>query len=111
MATFVPVVNKIVKISVGRKIRSHCTNLLFPISIPIPFSERKVQPNEYPHSLYLANYSTAAATCLVLRWVYRLSMWSLYKKTEKPNCGSLTILPFEYFPSTKVLKAYKVAFF
>ncbi len=34
-------------------------------------SERKVQPNEYPHSLYLANYSTAAATCLVVRrWLF-----------------------------------------
>ncbi len=33
--------------------------------------ERKVQPNEYPHALYLANYSTAAATCLVVRrWLF-----------------------------------------
>ena len=36
-------------------------------------SERKVQPNEYPHSLYIANYSTAAATCLVIkRWLFDL---------------------------------------
>ena len=36
-------------------------------------SERKVQPNEYPHSLYIANYSTAAATCLVVkRWLFDL---------------------------------------
>lgn len=35
--------------------------------------ERKVQPNEYPHSLYIANYSTAAATCLVIkRWLFDL---------------------------------------
>jgi sorting nexin-27 len=33
--------------------------------------ERKVQPNEYPHALYIANYSTAAATCLVIkRWLF-----------------------------------------
>jgi sorting nexin-27 len=40
----------------------------------LPFSsERKVQPNEYPHSLYIANYSTAAATCLVVkRWLFDL---------------------------------------
>ena len=37
------------------------------------FLERKVQPNEYPHSLYIANYSTAAATCLVVkRWLFDL---------------------------------------
>ena len=30
-----------------------------------------MQPNEYPHSLYIANYSTAAATCLVVkRWLF-----------------------------------------
>jgi len=30
-----------------------------------------VQPNEFPHSLYIANYSTASATCLVLkRWLF-----------------------------------------
>ncbi len=33
--------------------------------------ERKVQPNEYPHALYIGNYSTAAATCLVVRrWLF-----------------------------------------
>jgi len=33
--------------------------------------ERKVQPTEFPHSLYIANYSTAAATCLALRkWLF-----------------------------------------
>ena len=35
------------------------------------FSERKVQPDEYPHALYIANYSTAAATCLIVkRWLF-----------------------------------------
>ena len=33
--------------------------------------ERRLQPCEYPHSLYIANYSTAAATCLaVRRWLF-----------------------------------------
>jgi len=33
--------------------------------------ERKVQPTEFPHSLYIANYSTASSTCLcVRRWLF-----------------------------------------
>ena len=33
--------------------------------------ERKVQPGDFPHSLYIANYSTAAATCLAVRkWLF-----------------------------------------
>ena len=33
--------------------------------------ERKIQSTEHPHSLYIANYSTAAATCLTLRkWLF-----------------------------------------
>ena len=33
--------------------------------------ERRLQPCEFPHSLYIANYSTAAATCLaVRRWLF-----------------------------------------
>ena len=33
--------------------------------------ERKICTTEFPHSLYIANYSTAAATCLTLRkWLF-----------------------------------------
>jgi len=33
--------------------------------------ERRIQPNEYPHTLYMSNYSTAAATCIRLkRWLF-----------------------------------------
>ena len=33
--------------------------------------ERRVQPTEFPHSLYIANYSTATATCLSFRkWLF-----------------------------------------
>ena len=33
--------------------------------------ERRVRPTEFPHSLYIGNYSTASATCLSLRkWLF-----------------------------------------
>ena len=36
--------------------------------------ERKLQANEYPHNLYIQNYSTASATCLVVRkWLFSVS--------------------------------------
>lgn len=35
--------------------------------------ERKLQANEYPHNLYIQNYSSASATCLVVRkWLFSL---------------------------------------
>ncbi|XP_032514333.2 sorting nexin-27 isoform X1 [Danaus plexippus] len=34
--------------------------------------ERKLQPNECPHSLYIQNYSTASSSCLCVRkWLFR----------------------------------------
>ncbi|KAJ9599269.1 hypothetical protein L9F63_010271, partial [Diploptera punctata] len=36
--------------------------------------ERKLQGTEYPHNLYIQNYSTATATCLAIRkWLFSLS--------------------------------------
>lgn len=36
--------------------------------------ERKLLPMEYPHNLYIQNYSTATSTCLLLRkWIFTLS--------------------------------------
>ncbi|XP_073978473.1 sorting nexin 27 isoform X2 [Rhodnius prolixus] len=33
--------------------------------------ERKLQPSEYPHSLYIQNYSTSSSTCLCIRrWIF-----------------------------------------
>lgn len=33
--------------------------------------ERKLQPNEFPHNLYIQNYSTATSTCLAIRkWLF-----------------------------------------
>jgi len=37
--------------------------------------ERRIQPNEYPHNLYMSNYSTAAATCIRLkRWLFNIDV-------------------------------------
>ena len=34
-------------------------------------SDRKLQPTEFPHNIYIQNYSTATATCIVLKkWVF-----------------------------------------
>jgi sorting nexin-27 len=36
--------------------------------------ERKLAPNEFPHNLYIQNYSTATSTCICLRkWLFTLS--------------------------------------
>lgn len=37
------------------------------------FAERKLQPDEIPHQLYVQNYSTASSTCLcVRRWLFSI---------------------------------------
>lgn len=41
---------------------------------PLFCSERKLQATEYPHNLYIQNYSTATSTCLAVRkWLFSLS--------------------------------------
>lgn len=36
-------------------------------------AERKLQPDEIPHQLYVQNYSTASSTCLcVRRWLFSI---------------------------------------
>jgi len=36
--------------------------------------ERKLAPNEFPHNLYIQNYSTATSTCICLRkWLFVVS--------------------------------------
>lgn len=45
------------------------------------FLERKLQPNEIPHQLYVQNYSTASSTCLcVRRWLF-----SIDRETTLPH--------------------------
>lgn len=64
----------------------------------LPFTERKISDDEFPHNLYIQNYSTATATCLCLhRWIFN-------PQREVRHCTSPTILmPGEvivnnYFP-------------
>lgn len=36
--------------------------------------ERKLQSNEFPHNLYIQNYSTATSTCLAIRkWLFSIA--------------------------------------
>lgn len=36
--------------------------------------ERKLAPNEFPHNLYIQNYSTASSTCICIRrWLFTIS--------------------------------------
>lgn len=38
------------------------------------FSERKLQSNEFPHNIYIQNYSTATATCITLKkWIFSIT--------------------------------------
>ena len=49
---------------------SCCSNIIHS-SYTLFYSERKLQSNEYPHNLYVQNYSTASATCICLRkWIF-----------------------------------------
>ena len=64
-----------------------CPNIVY-LTFFLYISERKVQPDEYPHSLYIANYSTAAATCLIVkRWLFDL-------ETEKAVYSDRVALEF-----------------
>ena len=40
-----------------------------------PRFDRKLGPDEVPHAIYVANYSTAAPTCILLKkWVFSLKL-------------------------------------
>ncbi|XP_025076754.1 sorting nexin-27-like [Pomacea canaliculata] len=46
--------------------------------------ERKLQPHELPHNIYIQNYSTATATCLMLkRWLFSLARETTLNSNEK----------------------------
>ena len=63
--------------------------------------ERKIQSTEFPHSLYIANYSTAAATCLTLR------KWLFHPKVESElnsDQVALSILFHQARVATKILR-------
>lgn len=49
-------------------------------------SERKISDDEFPHNLYIQNYSTATATCLCIhRWIFN-------PHREVGGCGNLCSL-------------------
>ncbi|XP_070204993.1 sorting nexin-27-like [Littorina saxatilis] len=46
--------------------------------------ERRLQPHELPHNIYIQNYSTATATCLMLkRWLYSLTREATLNSNER----------------------------
>lgn len=64
---------EIVEYNFGKFIALSCVNL-FRLYTVVLLIERKLQPSEYPHNLYIQNYSTATSTCLCIRkWLFSLS--------------------------------------
>ena len=62
-------------------------------------AERKLQPNEHPHTLYIQNYSTASATCLsIRRWLFNISRslseqaltWIFWQTVDEVNRGHIS---------------------
>lgn len=52
----------------------------------IKIAERKLQPDETPHTLYVQNYSTASSTCLTIRkWLFSIRL-ELEIPTNDPAC-------------------------
>ncbi|XP_076465552.1 sorting nexin-27-like [Babylonia areolata] len=46
--------------------------------------ERRLQPHELPHNIYIQNYSTATATCLTLkRWLFSLLREATLNSSER----------------------------
>lgn len=63
------------------------------------FAERKLQPHEHPHTLYIQNYSTASATCLAIRrWLFNVNRplneqaltWVFWQTIDEVNRGHIT---------------------
>ncbi|XP_033749898.1 sorting nexin-27-like isoform X1 [Pecten maximus] len=45
--------------------------------------ERKLQPLEFPHNIYIQNYSTATATCITMRkWLFTLTRETMLNSDE-----------------------------
>ena len=59
------------------------------VMVQCMFSERRLQSSEFPHNLYMQNYSTASATCVCLRkWLFSLKC----EKTLYQDEQTLTFL-------------------
>ena len=55
-----------------------------------PRFDRKLGPDEVPHAIYVANYSTAAPTCILLKkWVFSLKLEAALMSSGK--CGKKEI--------------------
>ncbi|XP_032685629.1 sorting nexin-27 isoform X1 [Odontomachus brunneus] len=61
--------------------------------------ERKLQPHEHPHTIYIQNYSTASATCLAIRrWLFNVNRplseqaltWIFWQTVDEVNRGHIT---------------------
>ncbi|CAL7939239.1 unnamed protein product [Xylocopa violacea] len=61
--------------------------------------ERKLQPHEHPHTLYVQNYSTASVTCLAIRrWLFNVNRplseqaltWIFWQTVDEVNRGHIT---------------------
>lgn len=46
---------------------------MFPLFMHILSTDRKLLPSEYPHNLYIQNFTTASPTCLCIKkWLFSL---------------------------------------
>ena len=54
-------------------------------------TERRLQPNELPHNIYIQNYSTATSTCLCMK------KWVFTRRQEKLLCQHPEALKFIYW--------------
>lgn len=61
------------------------------ISITCFFPARKLQKTEFPHNLYIQNYNTTTATCILLR------RWFFSPAIEKKLCFNEQALNFLYW--------------
>ncbi|XP_073959870.1 sorting nexin 27 isoform X2 [Choristoneura fumiferana] len=57
--------------------------------------ERKLQPNECPHSLYIQNYSTASSSCLAIR------RWVFSPQREAAVCADPTAAAFIFWQAVE----------
>ncbi len=49
----------------------HITNVYSFFSVGLYVLERKLASGEFPHNLYIQNYTTSSATCITLkRWLF-----------------------------------------
>ncbi|XP_014676974.1 PREDICTED: sorting nexin-27-like [Priapulus caudatus] len=61
--------------------------------------ERKLQPGEFPHNLYIQNYSTATSTCIALRkWLFSLNKETQVTDEKAANFFFWQVMLLVVFP-------------